>query len=95
MILGSGLNNDIRRLYQTVLDQLAAVFKEGIDAGIFNNIPPHYLSFGLDGIISGFIASWIENASPNDEDADARLIMDMFFNSVRIHPKNDSQLQRL
>jgi TetR/AcrR family transcriptional regulator len=84
--LRAGLNDDVRLLYQKVLDQLASVFKEGIDAGIFKRLPPQYLSSGLDGLINGFIAYWLENASANDEAADAQLIMEMFFNPVWIHP---------
>jgi hypothetical protein len=84
--LKAGLDDEVRRRYNRVLQRLAAVFVSGMDSRRFNNIAdPHYLAVALDSAIDASLLLWLDapESHPYPDDPDA--ILNIFFKGL-LHP---------
>lgn len=80
--LRSGLDQEIRKLYDDVLDALADVFRIGIRKKLFRPLDPYYMAVALESLTNGFLQCWIEDPERHSYEANVPLILDIFFQGV-------------
>jgi AcrR family transcriptional regulator len=78
--IGMGMEKEIRQKHRVFLTKLSAVFKKGIEKGIFEDIDPYLLAIGLEGVIHAFLFNYLED--PCNHPFDADVIMRLFFGKV-------------
>lgn len=52
------LPKDLQQQHERYVKAVTAIFKRGVDQGVFDAVDPLYLTLGLDGIINAFMAYW-------------------------------------
>lgn len=80
--LRSGLDQEIRKLYDDVLEALADVFRTGIRKKVFRPLDPYYMAVALESLTNGFLQCWIEDPERHPYEANVPLILDIFFQGV-------------
>lgn len=80
--LRSGLDQEIRKLHDDVLDALADVFRIGIRKKLFRPLDPYYMAVALESLTNGFLQCWIEDPERHSYEANVPLILDIFFQGV-------------
>ncbi|MCK4389057.1 MAG: TetR/AcrR family transcriptional regulator [Desulfobacterales bacterium] len=80
----AGLDQDIRKLYDQVIELLASVFEKGVAKKVFRKLDPYYMAVALEGITNAFLFCWLEDPSRHPYDANVPMIADMFLNGVLI-----------
>jgi AcrR family transcriptional regulator len=80
--LRAGLDKEILRLYDDLLESLAAVFRRGIRKKIFRPLDPHYMAVALESLTNGFLQCWIEDPERHPYEANVPLILDIFCKGV-------------
>jgi AcrR family transcriptional regulator len=80
--LRSGLDQEIRKLHDDVLDTLADVFRIGIRKKLFRPLDPYYMAVALESLTNGFLQCWIEDPERHSYEANVPLILDIFFQGV-------------
>ncbi len=76
----AGMDAELRKKYDRVLEKLAEVFKRGIRKKIFKDFDAYLLARGLDGIANAFLFQVLDHG---DEHAfDTGTIMKMFFEPI-------------
>lgn len=79
----AGLDDDIRKNYDQVQLEVAAVFERGIKRGLFNKIAePYHLSVALNSIINDFLLLWLEDAEENPFPENPDVILNILFNGL-------------
>ncbi|MBM4284936.1 MAG: TetR/AcrR family transcriptional regulator [Deltaproteobacteria bacterium] len=81
--LKAGLDDEVRRRYYRILEQLAGVFARGMDNRRFRKIAdPYFLAAALDSVIDTSLLLWLDDPRrhffPEDPDA----ILDIFFKGL-------------
>jgi len=85
----AGLDQDIRRLYQDLINRLAELFEQGIREKVFRKLSPYYMAVGLEGITNAFLLCWVENPSRHPYEDNVEMIADMFLNGVAAKGEQD------
>lgn len=80
--LKAGLDQELRRLREDLLDCLAAVFRRGVRKKIFRPLDPHHMAVALESLSNGFLLRWIEDPQRRPHEADVPLILDIFCRGV-------------
>jgi AcrR family transcriptional regulator len=81
----TGLDADIRKMYDDFLHKLAEVFENGIKKKRFKKIlDPYYLAVALDSLTNAFLFLWLEDPKRHPYLKNVETIMGIFFNNVRI-----------
>ena len=81
--LKAGLDDELRKRYYRVLENLASIFASGIKNQRFKNIAdPYYLAVALASVMDAFLLLWLDapERHPYPEDPDA--ILDIFFRGL-------------
>ena len=81
--LKAGLDDELRKRYYSVLENLASIFASGIKNQRFKNIAdPYYLAVALASVMDAFLLLWLDvpERHPFPEDPDA--ILDIFFRGL-------------
>ena len=81
--LKAGLDDELRKRYCRVLENLASIFASGIKNQRFKNIAdPYSLAVALSSVIDAFLLLWLDapERHPYPEDPDA--ILDIFFRGL-------------
>ncbi len=85
----AGLDEQLRKSHDEILQKLARVFKSGIRKKVFNNIAdPYSLAVGFDSISNGFLFLWLESPTRHPYPEKIDLIMDMFLKQL-LRDKNN------
>ncbi|MEA1991299.1 MAG: hypothetical protein U9N58_03765 [Thermodesulfobacteriota bacterium] len=80
----AGLDQDVRKLYDELIEQLSSIFGKGIRDQVFCKTDPHYMAVALDGIINSFLLSWMEDPKRHPYKKDVPIITDLFLIGVLI-----------
>jgi len=78
----AGLDQDIRKLYNEVMRELASVFERGVREGVFRPFDPYSMAIALDGITNAFLLLWMEDPAGHDYAASVPIIEDLFLQGV-------------
>lgn len=79
----AGMDEEVGKRYDALLDRLAAVFASGIERHRFRDIAePYHLAVALDSAVNAFHLLWLDTPErhPYPEDPDA--ILDIFFKGL-------------
>jgi AcrR family transcriptional regulator len=78
----AGLDNDIRMMYDGLVEQLASVLEAGIRRKELRDLDPYYMAVVLEGITNAFLFCWMEDPEQHPYAANVPIITDMFLNGV-------------
>ena len=78
----AGLDDDIRKLYHEVIEELTSVFKAGIRQGFFRNLDPNYMAVAFDWVTNAFLLRWLDDPERHPYEKNAPIILDMFLRGV-------------
>lgn len=79
----AGLDQDIRRLYDKLLGQLASTLEKGVRKNVLRKADPYYMAVALEGITNAFLFCWLEDPDRHSYEANVPKIMDMFLKGVK------------
>lgn len=83
----SGLNEELRVIYEQFLLRLAVIFESGIGRGIFRRLmEPYYLAVGLASLTNSFLFLWLEDPERHPYSENVETIMKVFFENIMIYP---------
>lgn len=81
-------NEDIRMLYEKLLNKLAAVFESGIKAGRFKPLlEPYYFAVSLNSVLSSFLLLWFRDPKKHPYSKNALAVLDLFLASIKNKPE--------
>jgi AcrR family transcriptional regulator len=80
----AGLEEEIRRMHQAMLQEIAAIFEEGIAKGVFAPLDPLMLALGLDAISNAALFLWLEQPERYPAEATMEGMMRIFLERVKI-----------
>jgi len=78
----AGLDQDIRKLYDELVRQLASTLKKGIRENVLNKNDPYYMAVALEGLTNAFLFCGFKDPDRHPYEANVSLIRDMFFKGV-------------
>lgn len=78
----AGLDQDIRKLYDQLVKQLASVLETGIHKKILRELPPYYMALALEGLTNTFLSCWLEDPEEHPYEVNVPVILDLFLNGV-------------
>ncbi len=74
----AGLDQDIRKLYDELLEQLASTLEKGIRENVLRNLTPYYMAVALEGLTNAFLFCWFEDTERHSYEANIPVMRDMF-----------------
>jgi AcrR family transcriptional regulator len=74
----AGLDQDIRKLYDELVEKLASVLEKGIRANVLREVNPYYLAVALEGLTNAFLFCWLEDPDRHPYEANVPLITELF-----------------
>jgi AcrR family transcriptional regulator len=74
----AGLDQDIRKLYDELVERLSSVLEKGIRENVLRDVNPYYLAVGLEGITNAFVFCWLEDPDRHPYKANVPLITELF-----------------
>ena len=80
----AGLDQDIRVMYDGLVEQLASVLEAGVRGKVLRKLDPYYMAVVLEGITNAFLFCWMENPEQHPYAANVPMITDMFFSGVLV-----------
>ncbi len=79
----ANLDEEVRKGYCDNLEQIAAIFKSGINNGRFKKIAePYYLAASLDNIVNTFLFLWLENPERHPYPENPDTILNILFEGL-------------
>jgi len=78
----AGLEQDIRAMYEEVVDKLASVFEAGIQKKVFRHLDPYYMAVALDGLTNTFLLCWLADPKAHSYEQNVPVMTDLFFKGV-------------
>ncbi|BBO93082.1 TetR/AcrR family transcriptional regulator [Desulfosarcina ovata] len=78
----AGLDQDIRKLYDELVEQLASTLEKGIRKNVLRDLNPYYTAVALEGITNAFLFCWLEDPERHSYEANAPVIRDIFLKGV-------------
>ena len=74
----AGLDQDIRKLYDELVEHLSSVLERGIRENVLREVNPYYLAVALEGITNAFLFCWLEDPDRHPYEANISLIKELF-----------------
>ncbi len=74
----AGLDEDIRKLYDELVEHLSSVLEKGIRENVIRDVNPYYLSIALEGLTNAFLFCWLEDPDHHPYEANISLIKELF-----------------
>lgn len=83
----AALDDDIRKQYDQLQQELAEVFARGIQKGVFNKIAePYYLAIAMNSIIKDILLLWLEDPEKNAIPEKPDVILNILFKGLLCEP---------
>lgn len=82
----SGMDAEVKEMYEQTMLKLAGVFKKGISKRLFNRFDPYILAVVLNGTTLTLLFQSLDHADKHPFDVDT--IMKMFFESILKNPQD-------
>ena len=76
----AGLDQDIRELYDELVEQLASRIKMGIDSKVLKDGDPYYMAVALEGLTNAFLFCWLEDPKRHPYESNVPMIKELFLN---------------
>jgi AcrR family transcriptional regulator len=91
----TGLDAELRAIYDDVIQRLASVFEIGIQKGTFRKVmEPYYLAIALASMTNAFLFLWLEDAQKHPYEGNVERIMQLMIENIIIHPKATGSKKR-
>jgi AcrR family transcriptional regulator len=74
----AGLDQDIRKLYDEMVEKLASTMKKGIDRKVLKDGDPYYLAVALEGLTNAFLFCWLEDPERHSYESNVPMIKELF-----------------
>lgn len=74
----AGLDQDIRMLYDKLVEQLASVLEKGMRGNVLREVDPYYMAVALEGLTNAFLFCWLEDPEQHPYEANVPLITELF-----------------
>ena len=74
----AGLDQDVRKFYNELVEQLASVLEKGIRGNVLREMNPYYLALALEGLTNAFLFCWLEDPEQHPYEANVSLITELF-----------------
>ena len=76
----AGLDQDIRNLYDDMVEKLASTMKRGMDRKVLKKGDPYYMAVTLEGITNAFLFCWLEDPKRHLYASNVPMIKELFLN---------------
>lgn len=80
----AGLDQDIRKLYDEMIEQLASTMKRGIDRKVLKEGDPYYMAVALEGLTNAFLFCWLEDPKRHSYESNVPMIKELFLNGCLV-----------
>jgi TetR/AcrR family transcriptional regulator len=91
----TGLNLELRAIYEDFILKLAAVFESGIQRGLFRPMmEPYYLAIALASLTNAFLFLWLEDPEKHPYSKNVETIMRVTFENIIIYPDEKKKLKK-
>jgi TetR/AcrR family transcriptional regulator len=91
----SGLNVELRAIYEDFIVRLAAVFESGVKRGLFRPLmEPYYLAVALASLTNAFLILWLEDPVKHPYSQNVETIMRVTFENIIIFPDEKKKLKK-
>ena len=91
----TSLDVEIRTMYDSIIQNLAAVFESGIKGGLFRRLmEPYYLAVALDSLTNTFLFLWLEDPKRHPYSGNVETIMRVTFENIIIYPDEKKHPQK-
>jgi TetR/AcrR family transcriptional regulator len=91
----TGLNLELRAIYEDFMQRLAAVFESGIKNGLFKPMmKPYYLAVALASLTNSFLFLWLEDPEEHPYSQNVETIMQLIFENIIIDPDKKKKLKK-
>lgn len=89
----TGLNVDLRTIYEDFMQRLASVFESGIKSGLFRPLmKPYYLAVAVASLTNSFLFLWLEDPEKHPYSENVETIMKLLFENIIIYPDGSKAL---
>jgi TetR/AcrR family transcriptional regulator len=83
----SGLNEELRAIYEEYILRIAALFESGINRGLFRKVmEPYYLAVSLASLTNTFLLLWLEDPDKHPYSKNVETIMRILFENIIRYP---------
>ncbi len=76
--IAAGLDSDILKLYNKLMERLAEVLKVGIKRKVLRSIDPYYMAVSLEGLTNAFLFCCLENPERHSYEENIPMITELF-----------------
>ncbi|MCK4235889.1 MAG: TetR/AcrR family transcriptional regulator [Candidatus Krumholzibacteria bacterium] len=76
--IAAGLDRDMLKLYNELVERLAAVMEVGIKRNVLRRMDPYYMAISLEGITNAFLFCWLENPERHSYEENIPMISELF-----------------
>ena len=76
--IAAGLDRDMLKLYDELVESLAAVLEVGIKRNVLRRVDPYYMAISLEGITNAFLFCWLENPERHSYEENIPMISELF-----------------
>ncbi len=76
--IAAGLDRDILKLYNELVERLAAVLEVGIQRNVLRKTDPYYMAITLEGLTNAFLFCWLENPERHSYEDNVPMITELF-----------------
>ncbi len=76
--IAAGLDRDMLKLYNELVERLAAVLKVGIKRNVLRRMDPYYMAISLEGLTNAFLFCWLENPESSSYEENIPMITELF-----------------
>ena len=73
-----GLDEDIRRLYDELVERLASVLERGVEKKVLRKLDPYYMAVALEGLTNAFLLCWLEDPERHPYERSVAMITGLF-----------------
>ncbi len=73
-----GLDEDMLKLYNELLERLEAVMKVGIKRNVLRRMDSYYMTISLEGLTNAFLFCWLENPERHSYEENIPIITEFF-----------------
>jgi len=89
----TGLNAELRNIYEDFMQRLASVFESGIKSGLFRPLmKPYYLAVAVASLTNSFFFLWLEDPEKHPYSENVETIMKLLFENIIIYPDGSKAL---
>jgi TetR/AcrR family transcriptional regulator len=91
----TGLDAELRAIYENFIQRLAGVFESGMQKGIFKRVmEPYYLAVALASMTNAFLFLWLEDSHKHPYEQNVEKIMQLMIENIIIHPEGTTSKKR-